>query len=415
MKFLINLTNWLKGLFKKDTVKSISILLGAGFSAPMGYPIGNKLNEAILNCKDDDFAFDTSGVMCSTLDGKKPDFGYKTSYDFEFDFCLDLVKHFNDIKGSFDYEEFYDYVNYDAKNDESIKSSYDPKLYATERSWEQMLGTVRNIYQQLIGYYLVDADGNSWYDNAPHFGGGIFPNYTGILNCLREFGNNHIVNVHTLNHDLFFERLNHTDWIQGRLSDGFEELGSPYYGDLNVDGRIYKCRLKRYTGNYNTALRLFKLHGSKDYAIFYNSGEHSSLTPDRYIKTRYGIGFGELYKERKRKDGKLEYDRCWVNYHADFLTGTTSKITRYKEPLLFKILFEHFQSNLKKAEKLIIIGYGAKDSEINKMLEQSFDFKNKPVYIIDPFPSSALTQLKDRLNAKLITKHLDDIEITDIT
>lgn len=29
--------------------KSISILLGAGFSAPKGYPIGNEMNENLLN------------------------------------------------------------------------------------------------------------------------------------------------------------------------------------------------------------------------------------------------------------------------------------------------------------------------------------------------------------------------------
>lgn len=29
--------------------KSISVLLGAGFSAPMGYPVGNGLNKELLN------------------------------------------------------------------------------------------------------------------------------------------------------------------------------------------------------------------------------------------------------------------------------------------------------------------------------------------------------------------------------
>ena len=31
--------------------KHISILIGAGFSAPQGYPIGNTMNENILNLK----------------------------------------------------------------------------------------------------------------------------------------------------------------------------------------------------------------------------------------------------------------------------------------------------------------------------------------------------------------------------
>lgn len=39
-------------------MKSISLLLGAGFSAPMGYPIGNDLNEKLLACKMDRVALD---------------------------------------------------------------------------------------------------------------------------------------------------------------------------------------------------------------------------------------------------------------------------------------------------------------------------------------------------------------------
>ena len=40
--------------------KSISILLGAGFSAPMGYPIGNELNEKLLNFEHKNVFFSPS-------------------------------------------------------------------------------------------------------------------------------------------------------------------------------------------------------------------------------------------------------------------------------------------------------------------------------------------------------------------
>lgn len=417
-KTIIKFIEWLTSLvgvkFKKNR-GSISVLLGAGFSAPMGYPIGNSLNLSILNCKGDNFAFSSAGTMCVSKDGSKPDLGYKTSYDFEFDFCRDLIEHFNKVRGYFDYEEFYDFFNFEAINDAGVKAFYDPKKYATERDLGQMLGTVKNIYVQVISLFLVDKDGNSWYDNAGHMCGPIFVGYTGILNCLKHISKTHDINVHTLNHDLFFERLNHSDWIEGNLCDGFEELGSPYYGDLDVNGRSYRCRLQRYAGKYDKPFRLFKLHGSKDYGIFYRSNEGSSrLTPDMYVKTRYGIGFGEFYKERK-KGSKVYYDRCWVNYHADFLTGTTSKITRYSEPLIFKILFQHFNVNLKNAETLVIIGYGAKDAEINRMLMESFDYKNKAVYIIDPFPSVKVKELGVKLNAKLIIKQLENVTMADLS
>ena len=43
--------------------KSISFLLGAGFSAPMGYPIGETLNKYILNCSGKDFFFTSAGQL----------------------------------------------------------------------------------------------------------------------------------------------------------------------------------------------------------------------------------------------------------------------------------------------------------------------------------------------------------------
>jgi len=121
-----------------------------------------------------------------------------------------------------------------------------------------------------------------------------------------------------------------------------------------------------------------------------------------------------LYKEIEDKDGKLTYEICWINYHADFLTGTTSKIERYNEPLLFNILFEHFRNNLKEAEKLIIVGYGGRDAEVNKMILEHFDFKNKPSFIIDPFPGNEIKSLRDKLGANLIEKQLEDVNIEDL-
>ena len=95
-------------LDKAKITESISLLLGAGFSAPMGYPIGDTLNELLLNCTSDEFSFHSSGVLTVRTDGKKPDFDYKTIYDIEFDFCKALIKYYNETRGHFDYEEFYE-------------------------------------------------------------------------------------------------------------------------------------------------------------------------------------------------------------------------------------------------------------------------------------------------------------------
>ena len=82
---------------------------------------------------------------------------------------------------------------------------------------------------------------------------------------------------------------------------------------------------------------------------------------------------------------------------------------------LYKKLFEFFRSNLKEANKLIIIGYGGKDTEVNKMILENFDFKSKPVIIIDPYPALNIKALQKQLDAKLVIKQLEDISIADIT
>ena len=380
--------------------KSISFLLGAGFSAPMGYPIGSTLNNLLLTCDGSTFGFYSDGTLVVSTDGTKPDFGYKTSYDHDFEFCKDLIRLFNKKRGYFDYEEFFDFYNNEAKNEKEVIKLFKSKYYGEEKSVSEKLGRLTTIYAQLISKYLVDSEGNSWYEDAAHFSGPSWQGYTGILNCLHDLSKDYLMNIHTLNHDLFFERLGISDWLQGELCDGFEELGSPYYGKLSIGKGRYTCRLQYYNGTYDKKFRLYKLHGSKDYLVYYSS-QGGISSPDRYIKRKYGLGLTDLYKEVRDSKGQPTYENCWINYHPDFLTGTTSKIERYKEPLLYKILFQYFRENLKDAEKLIIIGYGGRDSEVNKMIRENFDFKNKPSFIIDPYPGKAIKELQNQIGAKL--------------
>lgn len=394
---------------------SISLLLGAGFSAPMGYPIGNQLNDLILSCDGTKFGFHQSGVLVGdTITGGRPDSGYTTTYDIEFDYCRALIKYYHENIAPFDYEEFYDFIVEKAITDKGAEQVAQPFLGTYHTEAGEIIAKLKNIYNQIVGYYLKDGEGETWYDDEGYKLKPTFPGYTGILNCLENWGKDGIVNIHTLNHDLFFERLAKTQWLEGELCDGFEEMGSPYYGKLNAHNRNYMVRLQYFNENYNKKFRLYKLHGSRDYGI-YHGKEGASFIPQVYLKTRYGIGFGNFYKEITDKQGELNYEDCWVNYHADFLTGTTSKIERYSEPLIFNKLFGYFRSNLQEASQLVITGYGAKDKEINNILLSNFDFKNKPSFIIDPFPSPALIDLQSKLGAKLIVEQLDTINIKQLT
>lgn len=394
--------------------KSLSFLLGAGFSAPKGYPIGNQLNDKLLNCTDENFVFSTDGSLIINGDGTRPNIGFDIPYDKYFIFCSDLMRYYNENIKSFDYEEFYDYLKNEAKNDTALADFFAKKRYnGGKAKLYNYLFQIDNIFNQLVSFYLKDSNGKDRYDDEDFHLKPNFDGYTGFLNCMETFLKEYTVNVHTLNHDLFFERLDRTQWINGKLCDGFEEHDSPYYGKLIHDTGSCKCRLERYTGNYDTNLRLYKLHGSKDYYLFSRT-EENTFIPETYIKGKMGIGSRDFFKETKDKDGNLVCDNCWINYHSDFLTGTTSKIIRYREPLLYKKLFKLFEDNLAKANRLIIIGYGCKDSEINEIIMEKFG-KDKPCYIVDPFAGDTVKNfIKKRSgNTKLISKSLESLQIAD--
>ena len=393
-----------------DGRKSISILLGAGFSAPMGYPIGNDMNESLLDFDDRFLDFAPCGSLATSTDGTKPTFqmgGVLNNHQKYFIFCKRLIKEYTKAhKDKFDYEQFYDFIKTEEAKQERYQRLCDDLLDDCE-SYEHYLSNVSHIYNQMAAHLLKDKTGKSWYDDEP-FRVNFYDGYNGFLSYLSELSREFIVNVHTLNHDLLFESFNNTGFINGDMSDGFDEYGSEYYGKLTIKNRTYHCRLERYKGRYNTPIRLYKLHGSLDYVPFYRQNEYGWMIPENYVKIKWGIGAGDIMKSRKSKIG---YDISPFEYHADFLTGTTSKIKRYNEPLLFRKLFKKFRKNLRDAEMLIIIGYGCKDEGINEMIKENFDYRHKPSFIIDAYTKdgSQVDLFKKELQAKLLRVQINDI------
>jgi len=391
-----------------------SILLGAGFSAPMGYPIGNQLNDSILGLDGTEFGFSTDGkLVIDSTTGVRPSSLKRFTYENQFDFLLELIKFYHLNIKPFDYEEFYDFISYEEQW-ESIPEEFNKiaaRLYnGIYSSPQDLIRNIKPLYNQIVGYFLKDRNGEHWYGNASHYCKPTFSGYTGFLYCLENWGQNGIVDIHTLNHDLFLERLNITDWLQGNLCDGFQEMGSPYFGRLRTESDSYMVRLARYIGVYPTNFRLYKLHGSLNYYPFYRS-ESGVAIPEIYVKTKIGIGSNSLYKEFQDESGELKYDNCWINYHSDFLSGTTSKIIRYIEPLLFEPLFKLFKENLISADQLVIIGYGFKDEDINRMILENFDFKNKPSFIVNPFPNTRVEEFSKHLKSKLLVDLPENLRV----
>ena len=388
---------------------SVAILLGAGFSAPRGYPVGKIMNERLLHFDDTKISFSPCGKLVTSLDGQKPElqtYGYRNIHEKYFVFCKRLIKGYTEAHNNeFDYELFYDFIKSNEVREERYQQLCDDLLDGSENYDNYLFGII-HIYNQMILHLLEDRDGKCYYDDEPSRINGV-DDYNRFLSYLSQLSKEYIIDVHTLNHDLLFESFENTSSINGYMSDGFDEYGSEYYGKLVHDNRNYLCRLARYTGRYNTPIRLYKLHGSIDYVPFYRRNKNGIMVPDKYVKTRWGIWPSEIIKSKK---SKLGYDESPFPYHIDFLTGSTSKIIRYNEPLLFKKLFKKFKNNLLKTSRLIIIGYGCKDAEVNDMIKTYFDYNNKPSFIIDPYASKDVKDFAHDINAKVIKESIEQLD-----
>ena len=397
--------------FKKDKEspkKHSSFLLGAGFSVNQGYPMARDLNCQIQNVNPDNLTIDGEGNLYKIPESKEDPFWYFSDARKKY-FIKELINLFLKENTTFDYEEFYDFIktpNLNSRDDfkkicEDFRKKYNIQIeeQKIEYNNRELVNNVERLMNQLIQITLVDKNGKNFYEPSVHLMKPLPSEYTGFLDILESVSKDSIVHIHTLNHDLFFETFNHTDYISGELSDGFEELGSKFYGRIE-DNRM--IRLKRFTNQYDKRFNLYKLHGSLDQFQF----RHQDGSKTEYIKVRKGVGLSNLYKEIE-DNGNYKYENDFTNYYADFLSGTTYKITRYKDGY-YKEVFEHFVNNLVKSDQLIIVGYGCRDSKINELILENFDFKNKKVVIIDPYPSKDVITFGKKINANIIEKKPDE-------
>lgn len=294
---------------------NISLLLGAGFSVDRGYPTAKILNNKITSLGKDEFFVHTSGTFCPLAKGEEDPCWYSSYYKQKL-FTIDFIKFYAE-RHDFNYEEFYDYYiglangKISDSEFEAFCQRFRDSYGVDDTSNEAFLDGHNELFNQIIDSFLVNREGKKYYEPIHHCKP-IYPKYSGFLYCLESLGVDNVVHIHTLNHDLFFEDFKSSDWLQGDLSDGFKELGSPYYGLLQDR---YRVRLSYFTNEYETRYRLYKLHGSTDQYPYYL--QHTGL--DAYIKIKPGIGETDFFKEVSDDQGELNYENCWINYHSDFL------------------------------------------------------------------------------------------------
>jgi len=412
MKTLEKEIDWSELEDREERHRSISLLLGAGFSIPMDYPTGGELNNKVQTIDEYPIIFTYDGRLAECKRRDEMPYSLSTNiYQKRFELCKALIKAYSE-RNEFDYEHFMDFL-YEEDIYREPYTTIGNSFTDEHNNYQSMVGGLPNIYSQVVAHLLKDADEKSWYeDSIAHIGPYVNDKreaYNGFLDFLRAAKKKYVINVHTLNHDLFFESLRYNDVINGDFSDGFDDFRSRYYGKLETNLATYRCRLARYTGRYNgSSVRLYKLHGSLDYVLIHRMHPNGFLKPDKEVKLKYGIGLLDLEREKSRS---LGYESDISQYHADFLTGTTSKMKIYDSPYFYKKIFRKVRNNLTNADYLIIIGYGCKDEGINEYLTKYFDYAHKQVFVIDPSVENNATikELADNLHAKKFACGVDKI------
>ena len=381
-------------------MRNISFLLGAGFSVNQGYPTAYRLAQAITSLQYDDFIVSAAGNVAPTPDGR--DIWTLGSYKLAKECVLKLIKlHDGRNPGNFNYEEFYDFLTLTEDTKFSDEELAILRKFINEDGWYKDLLNLRSdlikIFTQIVSWKISDGGENKFYSSniVSDFSR---QKYFGFLTLVKHFKDeSNLLNFHTLNHDLFLESLRYTEEFGGDISDGFTD-DNEFYEDS--DG--YEKKLLKFTNEYPSNIRLFKLHGSFDIIPF-----HGDRHVTDYVKFPWKTDLTNI-KKRDKEGDILDF----TNYHSDFLSGTIFKKSRYDEPKYFGVMLGHFEQNLSDADKLIIIGYGCLDSGINKIIDEKLK-TGVPIYVVDPYPSEAVSDFVTQKGAKLIKKTPEEIILED--
>jgi len=355
-------------------------LLGAGFSAPMGYPMGWALGELIR-----------SAVKNIAESGDT----YYLRDRFPEILHIMINNYMASHNESFDYEDFFEYIIPYCR-DEEIGTKLDKCRISKQIPIEEMGLNYQNDYQRFVCSLLKDGDGNQFYwDQNKHLLD--YKNFIGVLESLLD--RDYEINIHTLNHDLVFESFKKSP-IGNEICDGFDYENVLYYGQ-NRKGR--NVCLPYFNNKYDKKIRLFKLHGSIDQYTYFKNDYY-----DNHIKISNIVDTDKsLYK---LENGRV-YEFRFSTITPDFLTGIASKQAVYETRPLYNKLFPQFEENLKQAERLIIVGYGGKDNGINQRIIEHFN-RSKPCFIFDPYPSKCLRNFAADIGAQpIIEKRVEEFEI----
>lgn len=385
-----------------NTDKHIAFLLGSGFSVPAGLPTASDISNATKTMIDSStylsFQDGNAGILqCFVLNQAlggcdKEWFNYEQFFD-----CLEAEKAKDlDSKALFSFVdkgmcEFYwkcttDDERNDTKHREQITEIYEALKKECDNDfsdYSRIVEGVEQTYQNFIANSIIGDTANGKLDH-------YLDAYNGFLSILSHYVNQgYIIDVYTLNHDLYLESLLALTDLNGNVCNGFG-------GETKV---ICGKEFKEFSLNYfNNSIRIYKLHGSIDV----HELSFADRTEKHYIQIVDGYSDDNAF---------IMESTQFASILPLFLTGKTSKEKKYKlEP--FATMLGEFKNNIGKAEKLIVIGYSGNDDGINEIIFENYSNWND-AYVVIPnanehcFVKDKHARPVDKKTEFLIAKDLD--------
>lgn len=184
---------------------NISFLLGAGFSASAGYPIGNYVNESVLNLFEQNIHFTPNGRLVHNYDP-----GFVTELGGYYSLFLSTIDYYlQTYLLPFNYEEFFDFLEQEILANKKYAKWWEIKNPHTKIDYDTK-DKFLNIYNQIIEDIIYPNKNSKLED------------YNEFIKWIVKRSKEKIVHIHTLNHDLLLEGELLPDFI----SDGYQLEGS---------------------------------------------------------------------------------------------------------------------------------------------------------------------------------------------
>jgi hypothetical protein len=360
-------------------MSKLTVILGAGFSATVGLPLGRDIKER--------FDRDQKGkllIISSSewfwIDGKDDTFIHNGSIYSErifYSYILNqLVKEYKKEQGRFvDYEDFFQYLfSKFEQNDGWLENVYalakkelflDFPIWSTKEALEyhpyindrpfksKINGIMNHLIADLLNVKISDKQ--------------LVENYDYFLKYIMGFDE---VSIFTLNHDLILERLFDLKGI--KYTRGFTDENSEiYFEDKQLE--IFNDDFK------NTNIKIYKLHGSLDYFQYCKS--------DKTLNYFTTLGYRTKHYAQTRN---IETNEVISEFNTDvvpkFITGKNKSLI-IKKDFMYSRLFDHFEQEIETTKNIFISGYSFGDIHINAELMKRSDINiiNQNPYTKYPF------------------------------